>query len=134
MAPEKLIVPNCDQIKAVIDEYGGWFDHEVTEQGYPTSTSGNGVPEDIQAYYHVRTQLLCNGIDYLRSLYIYDFHDGGLNAADNESRFGIIRFDGTAKPCYRALAIMTRALANTNYAGILAGSAATICDDGGQFL
>ena len=117
--PEQIIPKAAASMKSVVDAFGGWVWHHITEQGYPTCSSSVGVDEFTQGDYHARVQLLMNAIDWGRGLHIYTLGDGGEPGPnpDPEARFGIVRANSTAKPAFMALATLSSQLANTLFVG-----------------
>ena len=117
--PEQIIPKAAASMKTVIDSFGGWVWHHITEQGYPTCSSALGVDEITQGDFQARVQLLMNAIDWGRGLHIYTIGDGGEAGPnqDPEARFGIVRSDLTAKPAFMALATLSSQLANTLFVG-----------------
>ncbi|WP_068606830.1 discoidin domain-containing protein [Paenibacillus swuensis] len=120
--PETIIEPRYKQMKELIDARGGWLEHFITEQGYTTSNTGNGISEEGQAKSLLRTELIGNSLDAMRGLIMYTLQDTGNNPNDVEHRFGAIRTDGTSKPSFVALGTMARKLVNTDFVGDLDAS------------
>lgn len=87
----------------------------ITEKGWHTSTSAVGVSEAAQARDLVRSQLVALA-DGVESYTTYDLMDDGLDPAEPEHRFGVIRNPGDArgamvpKPAYVAQAVLARAI------------------------
>ena len=117
--PEQIMPKAAADIKSVVDAFGGWIEHHITEHGYPTCTTSMGVDEVTQADFHTRMQLLMNAIDWGRGLHIYTTGDGRDpgECSDPEARFGVVRMDLTAKPAFFALATMSAELANSIFVG-----------------
>ena len=116
-APETIILPRFKELQAVVDQYGGWLEHVITEQGYATGTAGNATSEEGQAQSLVRFQLLGRALDGMRGIQLYNFQDSGDEDNNVEHRFGSLRSDGTSKPAYVALGTMARQLVNSEYIG-----------------
>lgn len=112
VAPEVRLPGNsnvpgsADQVGTLLEGQGdGHLDRRVTELGWPTHDP-YGVPERRQAAYLARAflALWAKGVD---TVVWYTYADGP-NARDNqEDAFGLVRFDGTEKPSYRALRTLT---------------------------
>ncbi len=117
--PEELLEPATLRMKEVVDDFGGWLQHHITEHGYVTAKNGVGVSEPVQAQYQTRTQLIANSLDHLRALNIYRLEDTGTNDQNSEHRFGVLHLDKTAKPAFLALAVMSAQLVNSDYIGSL---------------
>jgi len=84
----------------------------VTEIGYPSSQTGNGVEEPTQAALLVRAYLALYA-EGVENVFSYDFVDDGTDPDYNEDHFGLLYHDLNAKPSWRAFQCM---------AGMLAGS------------
>ncbi|GEM_PF-6163368 len=117
--PESIIAPRFLEMKAEVDRYGGWLEHQLTEQGYTTSNGYVGVTEEQQAQYLVRTELIGTSIDAMRAIHLYNLQNTGNDPNDFEHGLGSVRSDGTAKPAYIALSNMARQLVNADYVGQL---------------
>ena len=98
------------------EEYGGWLDCYITETGYPTPKSTQGVSEEVQAENIIKT-LVYNDKHEIDGTYFYAFKDRGADEVDRESNFGIIEFDWTPKPGYAAMAQATKMINSANYVG-----------------
>lgn len=98
------------------DKYGGWMDCYITETGYPTPKSTQGVSEEVQAENIVKA-LVYNDKHEIDGTYFYSFKDNGPNETDRESNFGIIDYDWSPKAGYPAMAQATKMLNSANYAG-----------------
>ncbi|MEM6821357.1 MAG: sugar-binding protein [Verrucomicrobiota bacterium] len=116
--PELIFEAYTKRMKAEVDNFGGWLDHMITEFGYVTANTGQGISDDKQAQALLRSLLIANGLDFMRAVCIYRMEDY-INPNDNEHRFGIIHPDQSAKPAYIGLATMNRVLANTEYLGFI---------------
>ncbi|MDI4647438.1 carbohydrate-binding protein [Cohnella hashimotonis] len=80
----------------------------ATEFGYPTnSISERGVTEAQQAQYMVDAYNIWKGFSYSGGPWMmYSFKDNGTDVMNPEDFFGLIRFNGTAKPAYAAVVNM----------------------------
>ena len=100
-------------LRGIMAEYGVDKPMYLSEVGWPTSTNSTGVSELTQARHLVRAQLLAFAADIERFT-IYDFMDDGLDAAESEHRFGIVRNANdpggafTPKPAYVSNAVLAR--------------------------
>ncbi len=89
----------------------------LTEHGWHTSTTSVGVTEPRQARNLARAQLLALG-EGLGRYTSYDFKDDGVDPAEPEDRFGIIRNENdprggyTPKPAYVTQGVLTRTIAD----------------------
>ena len=74
----------------------------ITEMGYTTASDKDGVSEVKQAEY-LKRQLELAGNMGAEVCIIYNFIDGGLDPKNKAIHFGLLRFDGTAKPAVEML-------------------------------
>jgi hypothetical protein len=105
-APETYILQGIAALRKIVGEKPLW----ITEIGYPTHVGSSGVSEEQQANLLVRTVLLARSAPTVRRLFWYDFQNDGTDPADNESNFGLIRKDQTAKLAYAAVRTMSSLL------------------------
>ena len=107
------------------DDYAGlsWYERNmrdtfkpgapvmVTETGYSNlvSPGGSGVSEAAAATYLPRL-LLHNFAAGVQRTFLYEFMDGGLDAASGEDHWGLLHNDGTPKPAYHAIRALIEAL------------------------
>jgi len=91
-----------------------WF----SEIGWPTHLNPQGVDENTQAAYLIRTYVLSIAAG-VEKIYWYDLMDDGTDKLYNEHNFGIIHHSSdallgayTPKPAYVAFATMTRQLSD----------------------
>jgi hypothetical protein len=119
---------NLAKLRGMLDAAGAkgrgiWF----TEFGDPTQPFPKGVPTDLAAAYMVRKYLLALAQPGVTRLFYYDIRDDGANPDDGECNFGLLRFDGTAKPGFVAFNTMARLLARTAYTRSLLETPHTRC-------
>lgn len=120
-APEYLSADIPRAIAAIKDHNGGknkplW----ITELGFSTSTTGNGISERSQGDYIVRSQTisLASGAE---RYYNYDLVNDDLKAADHEGNFGLFRAPTSSvaafspKPGAIAQAILIRELSGKEF-------------------
>jgi len=93
-----------------------WF----TERGWSTYTGEHGVSEKVQAVNAVDDYLVFLANNSCDRMYWYDFQNDGLNSAEMEHNFGLIRsvdaeIPGEAKPAYVAMAAMNKLLSKATY-------------------
>jgi hypothetical protein len=94
----------------------------ITELGFSTSTTDNGVSERTQSDYLVRAEVLSLSSGATK-FYLYDLIDDNLNPADHEGNFGIFRAPTSAvtafqpKPAAMAQAVLIRQLSGKAAAG-----------------
>lgn len=104
---------HIDTLRAIMAEHSIDKPMYLSEVGWPTSTNSTGVSELTQAKHLVRAQLLALADDIERFT-IYDFMDDGLDPAESEHRFGIVRNGNdprgafTPKPAYVSNAVLAR--------------------------
>jgi len=100
-------------LRSLMTEFGADLPMYLTEVGWPTSTNSQGVSELVQARLTTRAELLALE-DGIAQYTIYDFMDDGLDAAEMEHRFGIVRNTNdprgsfTPKPAYVSNAVLAR--------------------------
>ncbi|GAA3406024.1 hypothetical protein ACFFNY_25810 [Paenibacillus hodogayensis] len=95
-----------------------WF----SELGWPTHLSPQGVDENTQAAYLIRSYVvsIASGVE---KLFWYDMMDDGTDKQNNEHNFGIVHNPGdalgayTPKPAYVAYATMARQLTGATLTG-----------------
>ena len=96
-----------------------WF----TERGWFTSTGENSVTEKEQAIHAVDDYLVFLANNTCDRIFWYDFQDDGMDIAEMEDNFGLIRatgasIPGEAKPSYIALAAMNKLLGQATYKSV----------------
>ena len=82
----------------------------VSEIGWPTSTGGDGVSEDVAAAYIQRFMLLARTRSSVAGVWWYDLQDDDSDPTNVENRFGLVRQNGQPKPAYTALAALQHIL------------------------
>ncbi len=87
-----VMIENVDEEKKI------W----VTEYGTPTGGPG-GMSEDSQQSMITDAITLWSAPHFAGPLILYTYKDLGTNQDTKENFFGIIRYDGTQKPAYKAL-------------------------------
>lgn len=115
-----------------------WF----TERGWFTSTGEKGVTEDAQAYNAVNDYLVFLANNSCDKIFWYDFQDDGMNKAEMEHNFGLIKaveaeIPGQAKPSFIALAAMNKLLGQATYKQVntyTGGSLYSFTDEQGENL
>ena len=100
----------------ISEDYGGFLDVYVTETGYPTPNSTQGVSEQTQAENIVKALVYDDKYDIKRT-YFYNFKDNGPDENDRESNFGILDYDWSPKPAYAAMSQATKMLNSSEYVG-----------------
>lgn len=120
-SPEHMM-PSLERLHELNKQYNGGEEKPVwlTEMGVPSHTGASGVDVKTQADYIVRTYVsaLAAGVG---KLYLYDFMNDGLNAANSEQNYGLVyhhddpRGKHTPKPAYAAVAAMTRVLTGAEF-------------------
>ncbi|RIQ21462.1 hypothetical protein DY240_15125 [Jiangella rhizosphaerae] len=120
-APEGMAA-DLQRLDALVRQYndGESIPIWITEQSWPTNTGATGVSEATSAAYLVRAHVVAfaNGVERYTW---YNMMNKGLNEADVEHRYGLIRNTNdprgkwTPKPGYAAYAAMTRALDDAAY-------------------
>ena len=82
----------------------------ITEFGWPTYAGQGGQTEQFQAVQTVSYLLRCLRDDSIKGAWIYDFHDDGTDPNNREHNFGLVHYDYTPKPAYRALKTLMEGL------------------------
>ncbi|QSN64043.1 beta-glucosidase [Caballeronia sp. M1242] len=82
----------------------------ITEIGWPSSPTEAGLSERKQAAAAARTFLLSRRFGTVETVIWYDFVDDGVDAAEKEANFGLVRLDLTPKPAYVAAATLFRTI------------------------
>lgn len=82
----------------------------ITEMGWSTQVEG-GVSERQQAGLVARCYLAAMAAGAFQNISWYDFREDGADPFYNEHHFGVLRYDLTPKPAYRAFATVARTLA-----------------------
>lgn len=121
-APEGEFVDRLEALDALIREYndGESMPIWITEQGWPTFDGTRGVTEREQASIIVRAHAmaLSHGVD---RYFWYDFMNDGVNNANAEHNFGIVRNAEdplgawAPKPAFVSYSTMTRELTGRDY-------------------
>jgi hypothetical protein len=96
----------------------------ATEAGYNTLVEprGAGVSEAAAAIYIPRL-LLNNFAAGIRRTFLYELLDEGPDPAEWEQHWGLVRYDGTPKPAYRAVAALLQALDASQPGGVAVAAA-----------
>ncbi|VXC68093.1 conserved hypothetical protein [Burkholderia sp. 8Y] len=82
----------------------------ITEIGWPSSPADAGLSEQKQAAAAARTFLLSRRFGTVETVIWYDFVDDGVDPAEKEANFGLVRLDLTPKPAYVAAATLFRTI------------------------
>ena len=98
------------------DKYGGWLDCYITETGYPTPKSTQGVTETVQAENIIKA-LVYDDKHEIDGTYFYSFKNNGASETDRESNFGIINYDWSPKIGFATMAHANKMIGNADYAG-----------------
>lgn len=125
-APE-TVVPGPDstsvtgyaaRLRSVLDAHGVPADVPLwnTEIGWPTNPTANGVTEEMQAEYTVRSSLLSwqGGVPLMTWYDQFDDDDAD-QTTDQESHFGFFHADGSAKPVVGAMQTYDRVLGGAGW-------------------
>lgn len=95
---------------------GGWKEGIVTELGWPTHRGGTGITEEQQSIEFVKAYVILesNGVEVSQ---MYRQNDPGRNLEYNEDNFGMIRYDGTAKPTITSVKELNQRTSGGRYMG-----------------
>lgn len=74
----------------------------ATEFGYPTGSSSRSVSETRQARLLEQAYATLTKRSWAGPAFVYSFQDIGTDKGEVEQNFGVVRFDFSAKPAYRA--------------------------------
>jgi hypothetical protein len=85
----------------------------VTETGYNYKNFGSGISDQAGGIYIPRL-LLEHFIEGIRRCYIYELIDRGSDPAQEQQRFGLVRYDGTNRPSFTTLKNIISLIKDTN--------------------
>jgi len=102
--PERGLMDLVHELETLLARYPGGKETPlfVTELGWPTHDSPDGVTLDQQAKYLSRALLLLRTNPRIRGVWIYTLRDHEGNADDREAHFGLLFPDGSPKPAWFA--------------------------------
>ncbi len=103
----------CNRLKK---RDGSKLEFWITEIGWPTYQGSNS--EWMQAAYILRLYLLTRRYNYAKKIFWYDFKDDGIQKADREHNFGIIRQDFSPKPAYMAITVFSKIIGNKPFSKV----------------
>lgn len=115
-ADDEYSVSRYKSYMNLISEYGGWKDIIATEVGWPTHSGGASL--ERQAEQLVKQNVIADKYG-LNANEWFSFRDAGMNLADKEDNFGVLKNDYSPKPAYIALCNLNRFLAGAVYCGEL---------------
>jgi polysaccharide biosynthesis protein PslG len=82
----------------------------VTELGWPSRAAKTSLSDATQAAYLLRSFLLSRRYGSVVATFWYDFVDDGVDPANAEHHFGLLRANLTPKPAYVAATVLANAL------------------------
>jgi len=82
----------------------------VTEMGWPTLNTPEGVTHEQQANWLARSVLILALYQDVKGVWIYELRDGKNDPNDREANFGLVRWDGKPKPSYDCFRDLVRLL------------------------
>lgn len=88
-----IMVANGDSTKSI------W----VTEFGQPTGNTPASTTEAVQSSIITDAVNRANGLSWIAAIFLFTSRDLSTNKADDNSNFGLYRFDGSPKPVVSAL-------------------------------
>ncbi|TDE98718.1 hypothetical protein EXU48_00435 [Occultella glacieicola] len=120
--PPEAAVANLEAVDALVREYNNGESKPIWVSEWGWSSRTGSVDEHTQAAYAARAGVigLSQGVE--RNFW-YDFNNDGLDPADHESNFGLLRNAAdplgalTPKPSYAAHATMSRLLTGATFEG-----------------
>jgi hypothetical protein len=74
----------------------------ATEFGYPTGSTSRDVSEARQAQLVRASYAALKRRSWAGPAFLYSYHDSGTNKLDPEQNFGVVHYDYSPKPSYRA--------------------------------
>jgi hypothetical protein len=74
----------------------------ATEFGYQTGNTSRDVSEAKQARLVMASYAALKRRSWAGPAFLYSYHDNGTNKLDPELNFGVVRYDYSPKPSYRA--------------------------------
>lgn len=104
--PEVGLISRLRAVTALLAQYepaGKKTPLYITEMGWPTLDTGEGVTPEAQAKYLARTTLLLALEPQVHGLWIYELRDGPGERSDREQNFGLVLNDGTTKSAYAVM-------------------------------
>lgn len=109
-APEVYIPDALDELRTLLARHGAggrpiWF----TEWGWPSHTGRRGMPDGWQARHLARAYLVAMRAGMARGFW-YEFQERKESDEENEDAFGILEYDLSPKPAYRAYATLIRTI------------------------
>lgn len=97
---------NVDIFKGKLDSlsHGKSIPLYITEMGWPTSATQNGVPESQVAAYLLRFLVMARARPWIAGVWWYDLLNDGGNANADLDNYGLLRNASSPKQAYQALA------------------------------
>jgi hypothetical protein len=74
----------------------------ATEFSYPTGGRSRGVSEATQARLIAKSYTALKRWSWAGPAFVYTYHDNGTNKLNVEENFGVVRYDYSPKPSYKA--------------------------------
>jgi len=114
--PESGLIQDIIKAEKIAEEFNNkpiWF----TELGWPTDST-EGVSEDIQASYLVRTYLMSFAFPDIKKIFWYDLRDDGNDKNYREHNFGIIKRDYSPKKSFYAFQNLVKILQYSQFGKI----------------
>lgn len=111
--PPETVTEDLDRLRELLrgTEAQGAVPQRIvsSEWGYSVRHhGGERISEDLQASYLARLMLVCRSRGLERSIW-YDWANDGLDPAETEHNFGVVRADRSLKPAYHAARTVARA-------------------------
>jgi hypothetical protein len=138
--PDDNIQSFVNDVKGLVNAYGGWKDYYLTEGGWPTAKGGYpSVSEQVQRDYVVRAFLNYMILDQVKAYEYYDYRNDGTDEQHYDIFWGIVDNDGRPKLAYAAVNQLMTELNHAEYLGRLNSSdskaaAHMFLDDGEPIL
>jgi exo-beta-1,3-glucanase (GH17 family) len=74
----------------------------ATEFGFPTGSTSRDVSEAKQAQLLTQAFALLSSRPWAGPAFVYSYRDSGTDKQNVEQNFGVVRYDYSVKPAYRA--------------------------------
>ena len=108
--PENWLQTDYLNLKNIVGSKPMW----LTEFGYHTSSVWPNLSLQAQAEFVARLYLIGSAINQLNSVFYYDLKNDGTSSNDPEHNFGLMNFDLSPKPAFKAYKTLTSELQGKN--------------------
>ncbi len=108
--PENWLQTDYLNLKSLVGSKPMW----LTEAGYHTANVWPNLSLQAQAEFVVRLYLMGSAISQIKTIFYYDLKNDGTLSNDPEHNFGLLNFDLSPKPAYKAYKTLTSQLQGKN--------------------